>query len=100
MKWVWTWSGRSFGYLDGNDLWTYLGRHVGRRADSDIYSPTGRYLGEVMNNGRLAMNKARAADRGPGFTRLPSREATQPLLDAAGQPAYPGYQDFPPLENL
>jgi hypothetical protein len=100
VKWVWTWSGRSFGYLDGADLWTYQGKHVGRCLDSDIYSPTGRYLGEIMDNGRLATNKAKAADRGPTFARLPSREEVKALLDAQGQPMYRGFQDFPAPDKL
>lgn len=38
MKWVWTWSGKCFGYLDGEDLWTYDGKHVARINGEEIYN--------------------------------------------------------------
>ena len=50
MIWMWTWSGKCFGYLDGEDLYTYSGKHVGKLQGTDIYNPQGRYLGEVMND--------------------------------------------------
>ncbi|HEX2667733.1 MAG TPA: hypothetical protein VHP13_05120 [Gammaproteobacteria bacterium] len=95
MDWTWTWSGQCFGYWMGNDLWTYSGRHVGHRAGDEIFSPTGRYLGEVMQNGRLVTNKAKAGHTGNTFK---PRAARTPRPIQAGMSAltiYKGYQDFP-----
>ncbi len=30
MKCLWTWSGKSFGYREGDELWTHDGNHAGR----------------------------------------------------------------------
>src|SRR5579871_6900087 len=51
VKSVFTWSGRHFGFLEGEDLWSHHGKHVGRKHGTDIFAPTGRYLGELMTNG-------------------------------------------------
>jgi len=100
VKWTWTWSGRSFGYWDGNDLWTYSGKHVGRRLDTDIFGPNGWYIGELMSNGRLVRNKSKAGQTSPGFVPLNAREAQKRLADNEGQPLYPGYDDFPDPDKL
>src|ERR1700748_3617457 len=64
VDWTWTWSGCSFGYWLDDDLGTYHGKHVGRRSLTHIHAPNGRYLGEVMGNGRLVTNKAKAGLKG------------------------------------
>lgn len=79
----------------GNDLWTYSGRHVGHRTGDEIFSPTGRYLGEVMQNGRLVTNKAKAGHQGNTFKPRPPR-APRPLEPSKNAlTIYKGYQDFP-----
>ena len=95
MKSVWTWTGQHFGSWEGDDLWSHHGKHVGRRKGTDIYAPTGTYLGELMGNGRLKVNKAKAAQRAPGF--VPSTPREKGLLEAAleGFPLYLGFEDFP-----
>jgi len=94
VNWTWTWTGRFFGYWDGNDLWTYHGKHVGRRHGLEIYAPNGRYLGETLGNKRLAVNKAKVALLRTSFVPLTPREAqlTQPDLDYF--PPYTGFEDF------
>lgn len=95
MKSVWTWSGWHFGSLDGDDLWSHHGKHIGRLRGTEIYSPTGRYLGELMSNGRLKVNKAKAAQLGPGFVPSAPREKISPEAALDGFPLYRGYEDFP-----
>ena len=95
MKSVWTWSGQHFGAWDGDDLWTHHGKHVGRRRGADIYAPTGLYIGELMGNGRLKVNKAKAAERGLAFVPSPVREKSPPQRPLEGLPLYRGYEDFP-----
>ena len=45
MERMFTWSGRSFGYKDGENLWTYSGKHVGKFHGDEVYGPDARYLG-------------------------------------------------------
>lgn len=100
MKSVWTWSGQHFGAWDGDDLWSLNGRHVGRKKGSDIFAPAGFYLGEVMSNGRLKVNKAKAAQRGPAFVPSAPREKSLPEAPLPGFALYRGYEDFPSPDIL
>ena len=100
LRWVWTWSGRCFGYWEEDDLWTSTGRHVGRRSGADVFSPTGRYVGEIMSNGRLITNKAKAGDRGITFTPAAVREARPAPIDSSALIVYRGYQDFPQHDEV
>lgn len=47
MKWVWTWGGVSFGYIEEKCLRTHDGRHVGMIYESgdceEIYYSNGNY---------------------------------------------------------
>ena len=95
MKSVWTWSGRHFGAWDGDDLWSHHGKHVGRKKGTEIYAPTGLYLGDLMGNGRLKVNKAKAAQRGPGFVPSAPREKSTLQAPLLSLPIYLGFEDFP-----
>jgi hypothetical protein len=99
-RWVWTCSGRCFGYCEGDDLWTLAGRHVGRRDGPDVFGATGRYLGELMSNGRLITNKAKAGITGITFKPAALREAVAAPVDGAALIIYRGYQDFPEHDEL
>ncbi|HEY3644207.1 MAG TPA: hypothetical protein VGM16_02615 [Gammaproteobacteria bacterium] len=94
-QWVWTWSGRFFGYWEGIDLWTHGGQHVGRRDGNDVFGPTGLYLGEVMGNQRLITNNSKAADRGGTFQPSAHRDAQLIRSHDLSLTLYLGYQDFP-----
>ena len=72
---MWTWSGESFGYREGDDLWTHDGRHVGRFQDKEIYRPDGRYLGELMDGNRLITAKFRRGTRRMRSAVQPPRSA-------------------------
>lgn len=100
MNWKWTWSGRCFGYWDGYDLWARSGRHVGRRHGQEIYAADGRYLGELMDNGRLARNQAKASLMGPAFVRLAPKSPPLSPPNVDGLPLYAGFEDFRELERL
>jgi len=93
VRWTWTWTGRFFGYWDGDDLWTYRGKHVGRRHGLEIYGPNGRYLGEMLGK-RMATNKAKAAQVGPSFMPLAPREARLVQAEQDSFPLYTGFDDF------
>ena len=74
VAWLWTWSGESFGYREGNDLWTYDGRHVGHFHSDEIYGPDGRYLGELVNGDRLIAVQFKYGQREGAFTpQAPAR---------------------------
>jgi hypothetical protein len=95
VKWTWTWSGRYFGYWIGDDLWTYHGKHIGRRSGTHVYAPNGRYIGELMSNGRLLTNKAKAGMIGPIFVPAAPRGVEKRLVDCEGHTPYTGHEDFP-----
>jgi hypothetical protein len=58
---LWTWSGKYFGYRDGDELWTHDGRLAGRFYHDEVYGAAGRYLGEVRDVDRLITNAANGA---------------------------------------
>lgn len=95
MKWVWTWGGESFGYIDGDDLWTYDGRHVGRLSKGEIYGPSGNYLGEVMSDDRLISHRSKRSQRGVAFTPYARRSPYVRYANYVGYAMYAGYEDFP-----
>ena len=94
MNWTWTWTGRFFGYWDGDDLWTHHGKHVGRRQGVEIYGPNGRYIGETLGSRRLAVNKAKAAHLGTAFVPQAPRQKQQVQADLDSFPLYKGFEDF------
>ncbi|HEY3643849.1 MAG TPA: hypothetical protein VGM16_00810 [Gammaproteobacteria bacterium] len=100
MNWAWTWSGHSFGYWLEDNLWTYHGKHVGRRSGTHIHAPNGRYIGEVMGNGRLITNKAKAGMTGQIFVPALARVAEPPRPDGEGRQPYTGHEDFPHPDEL
>ncbi len=55
MEYLWTWSGRFFGYREGDLLYAKSGRCVGRFSGSEVYGANGKYLGELINT-RLITN--------------------------------------------
>lgn len=95
MKPVWTWGGKFFGHIDGEDLWTYDGKHVGKLNGNEIYGREGQYLGEVMNGDRLITNNAKRSARGYSFTPYGRRGGFVPYTNYVGYVMYAGHQDFP-----
>jgi hypothetical protein len=95
MDWLWTWSGTSFGYRDGDNLWTHDGRHVGRFAGHEVYAPDGAYLGELMGSNRLITCRARLGLRQGGFTPASRRIFHTTYPDYSGYAIDTGYEDFP-----
>jgi hypothetical protein len=100
LKWVWTWGGESFGYLESDDLWTHDGRHIGRLKDDMIYASDGRYLGELKNGNRLITHQGKSGWRGPAFSPYARRAAYARYANYAGYAMYAGYEDFPAPEDL
>lgn len=101
MQWLWTWSGISFGYREGDNLWTHDGKHVGRFVGDTIYGADGRYLGEVHSGNRLVTARARSRmAAGPPFEPC-TRRAPQPRnVHSRAIDLRPGYEDFPGPERF
>jgi hypothetical protein len=100
MEWVWTWGGKCFGYLDGDNLWTYDGKHVGKRSGDEVYGSDGRYLGEIKSENRLITNRSKKSWRGHSFSPYGRRGAYVKYTDYTGYAMYAGYEDFPPPESF
>lgn len=98
--WLWTWSGRCFGYRDGDDLWTYSGHHIGVFRGEEVYGPDGRYLGELTNGDRLITDRRKTNRRQGSFLPWARRAAYAKYADYAGYAMYAGYEDFPSVEAL
>lgn len=99
-KWVWTWGGECFGYVDGDNLWTYSGKHVGKLHGNEIYDSRGAYLGEVRNEKRLITSLNKSARRKSPFTPYARRGAYARYANYAGYAMYAGYKDFPHPDHL
>lgn len=101
--WLWTWSGKSFGYREGDRLFTLEGLEVGRFYGREVYGPDGAYLGEVGPGDdavALATNLYKRGRRQTPF--VPSLVNPRPPRPAQPvRPFYAGYADFPsPAELL
>jgi hypothetical protein len=97
---LWTWSGISFGYRDGDHLWTYDGRHVGRFIGDAVYGHGGRYLGEVRFGARLLTARSGASMSIAAFDSLPNRGAVERGADSAPLAMELRCKDFPAPEQL
>ena len=98
MESLFTWSGRYFGYRDGDNLWTYTGKHAGRFYDDEVYSPRGRYLGE-LRNGKLITRRSKASKRRSGFRPQRNRMGRMKLMNHVGSVMISGHEDFPHIED-
>ncbi|MCK6264457.1 hypothetical protein KP803_14340 [Vibrio sp. ZSDE26] len=94
MEPVWTWGGKSFGYIDGEDLWTNEGKHVARFYKGDLYSPEGTYLGEVMDHERLIHCQEKKKLVGAPFKPYADQPAVKACSDFAGYAMFTGYEEF------
>ena len=99
-EWLWTWSGESFGYREGDDVWTHDGRHVGRFHDEQIYHPEGHYLGELKDGVRLITAKFRRGAHRARFAARPPRTGVPRRNRLPGYWLPTGYEDFPLPEKL
>jgi len=100
MQWLWTWSGKSFGYIDEDNLWTHDGHHVGKRQSDEIYASTGDYIGEIMNGNRLiTVTKKKSKTIAP-FIPCSKRIGHAPYPDAVAYFVQAGFEDFPPASKI
>lgn len=95
MKWLWTWTGKCFGYRDGDNLWTYDGRHIGVFFGDEVYDKNGKYLGEIMNENRLIRNRSKQNYRKNNFTPYANTVGYVKYVDYVGYVMYSGHEDFP-----
>ena len=100
MQWLWTWGGKCFGYLDGEDLWTYDGKHIGNRKGDEIYGVDGKYIGEVMKKNRLITNLSKKSKKEYSFSPFRRQASYAKYADCAGYAMNAGYEDFSPPESF
>lgn len=99
MTWLWTWSGKSFGYRNGDNLFTSGGEHIGYFVDDEVYACSdGRYLGELRNVKYLITNQSKKH-----FHHTPRAQVVggsyAGYADYAGYAMYAGYEDFLELDK-
>jgi hypothetical protein len=101
VEWLWTWSGKCFGYRNQDALYSYQGRQVGRFAEGDeIYGHDGSYLGEIRTAGRLITNLSKKKWRRPGFSPMIAT-AFEQKPDTIAKNIPDGFTDFPaPTEGV
>jgi hypothetical protein len=96
MKWLWTWSGRSFGYRRDDLLFTQDGQNVGYFKDDELYSLKGQYLGELRNDNRLITSLHKNGKI--SHSCVPQAGSSYAHhVDYVGYVMYAGYEDFPEL---
>jgi hypothetical protein len=100
MEHLWTWSGRYFGYRNGNNLWTCEGKHVGEFRVVNVFGRDGRYMGEVPKGDTRLITNLRKRGRKwlpftPGLPREPVGNVSRPAYEMLD-----GYEDFPTPDNF
>jgi hypothetical protein len=100
MKWLWTWGGICFGYLEGDNLWTHDGYHVGQLRNDEVFGMDGQYLGEIKNDDRLITNTSKKGRSSFGFSPFMNRVGYVKYVDYVGYVMYVGYEDFPSPERI
>lgn len=104
-NWVWTWSGVSFGYLDGDALFTYDGRHIGfvdwsARPPAVFKVRTGDYLGELGDVDRLLTRRSPTHRRRAARSQRARRMGRMRRMNRIGRIMRMGCEDFPVPEDL
>ncbi len=100
MKHLWTWSGKYFGYLNGNELRTHDGRCVERFYGDEVYDSNGYYLGEIKNGNRLITKRSGRTSRKSSFSSCAKMPSIAKLVGYAGYAMVSGYKDFPGPEEF
>ena len=100
MKWVWTWKGICFGYVENDNLRTHDGKHVGKLHGEEIYGIDGDYLGEVMNENRLITCRSKMSWRKGPFAPFAKNAGYAKYANYAGYAMYAGHEDFPLPESF
>lgn len=93
MLWVWTWSGKYFGYINNSNLFTYSGKQVGKFYGTEVYGSDGRYLGELRDKNRLIHKIRKKFIMKSGFTPM-AGTCYAKYADYAGYAMPAGYEDF------
>jgi hypothetical protein len=97
ITWLWTCSGKFFGYRLGDALFTYKGYQAGQFGEGDeIYNSAGQYIGEIRMFNRLVTNVSKRtwyrkpflSHVGASFRRTADLESIQ---------IRPGFEDFSPI---
>lgn len=98
---VWTWRGKYFGYIDGDQLRTYQGLHVGKvNDDLEIYGKDGKYLGEIRNENRLITRRNKLRKTKTRFIPRMKRVKRVKRVNKVGRVMVAGYEDFPEPDSF
>jgi hypothetical protein len=102
LRWVWTITGRSFGYIQDACLFTYDGRNIARLVggSEEIYALDGRYLGEVRNWNALVVVDERSSWTGEPARPDPPLRPVHRWPDRDALPMPGGLSDFPHPDSL
>jgi len=102
LTWMWTWSGKCFGYRQGEHLYTLDGLMVGRFVGREVYAADGHYLGETgpgEDSAALVTNMYKKSQTQPGFVpKLADAKVGRPVQPP--RPLYTGHEDFPTAADL
>lgn len=103
--WLWHWSGRCFGYRQGDQLFAEDGQQLGRFIGERIFDRDGRYIGELRPVAESAGGRrlvTRLGDLGlqhDGFVPVRGERKALPA-DHAPLPMPTGYRRFPLASEL
>jgi hypothetical protein len=94
VTWLWTCSGKFFGYRLGDALFTYKGHQAGQFGEGDeIYNSAGQYIGEIRMFNRLVTNVSkRAWCRNPFLSHVGA--SFRRTADLERVQIRPGFEDF------
>lgn len=100
MKWLWTWSGKFFGYIENQRLRTFAGKHVANLEGDELYDENGNYIGEIRNENRLIVNDNKNAKTSKGF--IPANDQTEKTehQDRTELTEIRGHSDFPSIDSF
>ena len=101
-RWLWTWSGRCFGYRRGRSLYRDDGIEVGRFVGREVYGIDGAYLGErkdTEDGERLITSNYKTSQSAAPFIPMVDRAQERPP-DRPGYSLYCGHEDFPAPETV
>ncbi len=99
MKPMWTWSGKFFGYREGDALWTKSGKHVGQFHNKEIYNKDGMYLGEIIGE-KLITDKSKSNSKKNEFNPRNTRSFMTSCINYTGTTMRGGYAHFPEPDSF
>jgi hypothetical protein len=97
LRWLWSSSGRSFGYLEDARLHAHDGRHIATaNVLEELFTPDGQYLGEVRDYSTLVVIEQKVGVvTCPAFAPQSALAAIRQWNDRKALPLEEGVRHFP-----